>query len=325
MNVKLKEACEVLGLKQLVPLEEIKTAYKKLVIQHHPDKGGNSEVFKKIQEAYEYLSSQVENEGQAKSNNQPVQGKCSDIYLTLEMTLVEFYRGKKCQTTITSDKICPTCKGIGYNKNHGENEKCTYCLLSNANCNICLGTGIMINDKNVCSECKGIKVIKSRQQLNLNLPPGLNNGEQLTILNAGNEYPNKKRGTVYLKIQESKKKAIIANYPSYIRKGNDLYVTQKINLSDALAGHQFELKLLDERMITIQTTSVIIPGQIKKIPGYGMPIRNRPNKKGNLIIKFEVYFPSELITTPKSEVESMLQQTGSKIQKNPPPSNLVKI
>ena len=36
--------------------EEIKKQYKKLALEHHPDRGGNPEVFKQISEAYQTLS-----------------------------------------------------------------------------------------------------------------------------------------------------------------------------------------------------------------------------------------------------------------------------
>ena len=45
----------ILGVSKKATQEEIKQSYKKLVLQHHPDKGGNVEEFKKIQEAYETL------------------------------------------------------------------------------------------------------------------------------------------------------------------------------------------------------------------------------------------------------------------------------
>lgn len=46
---------QILGLDKNASQEEIKQSYKKLILQHHPDKGGNEEEFKKIQEAYETL------------------------------------------------------------------------------------------------------------------------------------------------------------------------------------------------------------------------------------------------------------------------------
>ena len=36
--------------------EEIKKQYKKLALEHHPDRGGDSDIFKQISEAYQTLS-----------------------------------------------------------------------------------------------------------------------------------------------------------------------------------------------------------------------------------------------------------------------------
>lgn len=46
---------DILGISKNSTPEEIKSKYKSLAQQHHPDKGGDSEVFKKIKEAYELL------------------------------------------------------------------------------------------------------------------------------------------------------------------------------------------------------------------------------------------------------------------------------
>ena len=47
---------DTLGVNHTTQPDEIKKAYRKLASKHHPDKGGDPEQFKKIQEAYETLS-----------------------------------------------------------------------------------------------------------------------------------------------------------------------------------------------------------------------------------------------------------------------------
>ena len=47
---------QTLGVAKDATVQEIKKAYRKLAMKHHPDKGGNEAEFKKITEAYEVLS-----------------------------------------------------------------------------------------------------------------------------------------------------------------------------------------------------------------------------------------------------------------------------
>jgi DnaJ family protein A protein 2 len=46
----------VLNVPKDASAREIKNAYKKLALEHHPDKGGDPEKFKLITAAYEVLS-----------------------------------------------------------------------------------------------------------------------------------------------------------------------------------------------------------------------------------------------------------------------------
>ena len=50
------DALRTLGLRKGATPEEIKRAYKRLAREHHPDKGGDSNEFIKIHDAYESLS-----------------------------------------------------------------------------------------------------------------------------------------------------------------------------------------------------------------------------------------------------------------------------
>lgn len=52
-----KDYYNILGVSKSASAEEIKSAFRKKAHQHHPDKGGDAEKFKEINEAYQVLSS----------------------------------------------------------------------------------------------------------------------------------------------------------------------------------------------------------------------------------------------------------------------------
>ena len=46
---------EILGIGKSASADEIKKAFRKAAIEHHPDRGGDETKFKEINEAYEVL------------------------------------------------------------------------------------------------------------------------------------------------------------------------------------------------------------------------------------------------------------------------------
>jgi len=70
---------KTLGVDKKASQDEIKRAYRKLALQHHPDKGGDDIEFKKINEAYQILSdpqkrTQYDQFGHAGFSNAGAQG-----------------------------------------------------------------------------------------------------------------------------------------------------------------------------------------------------------------------------------------------------------
>ena len=51
-----KNFYDVLGISKSASDDDVKRAYRKLAAEHHPDRGGNAEQFKEINEAYQVLS-----------------------------------------------------------------------------------------------------------------------------------------------------------------------------------------------------------------------------------------------------------------------------
>jgi curved DNA-binding protein len=54
----VKDYYQILGVDRKATDADIKRAYRKLAGKHHPDRGGNADEFKEVQEAYDILSDQ---------------------------------------------------------------------------------------------------------------------------------------------------------------------------------------------------------------------------------------------------------------------------
>lgn len=58
--MKRDNPLEILGLTKMPNIDELKNVYRKLVMQHHPDKGGDPIFCKKIIAAYTILEMQLQ-------------------------------------------------------------------------------------------------------------------------------------------------------------------------------------------------------------------------------------------------------------------------
>ncbi|RXM31609.1 DnaJ-like subfamily A member 2 [Acipenser ruthenus] len=92
---------------------------------------------------------------------------------------------------------------------------------------------------------------------------------------------------------------------TFRRESNDLHMTHKIGLVEALCGFQFTLKHLDGRQIVVKYPpgKVIEPGSLRVVRGEGMPQYRNPFEKGDLYIKFEVEFPGNNWISPEKLME----------------------
>ena len=143
---------EALGVQKNASQDEIKKAYRKLAVKHHPDKGGDPERFKSITEAYNTLSDtrkrrEYDHRGQQRQHpfggfgdmfesffghrqqqpQQPQPTSDRDIRFKLGVTLEQIKQGIKQSIQYKRNVTCNRCSGKG-----GEGKMI---------CNVCRGTG----------------------------------------------------------------------------------------------------------------------------------------------------------------------------------------
>lgn len=172
-----------LGVQRNAGVDEIKKAYRNLAREHHPDKGGNPEKFKEIQEAHEVLSDPHRREvydatgsvnEQQQSQGPPGGFPFSDIFANMfsqggmgGMGGGGPQRGGKGPSNMVNVplKLENFYKGFEVTMNFKQARKCRDCASSYSTCGKCGGAGwrvgmqrmgpMMIQTQMQCDGCGG--------------------------------------------------------------------------------------------------------------------------------------------------------------------------
>ena len=76
------------------------------------------------------------------------------------------------------------------------------------------------------------------------------------------------------------------------RQGAHLHMNCNMTLEQALTGYTVDVQTLDGRHLHIGVNDVVKPGYVKIVPGEGMPESKTPNVSGDLVLTFQVHYPT---------------------------------
>ena len=118
---------DILGLPGPCSEDELKKRYYELAQQHHPDKGGDAEWFKKINEAYRYLSTRCRTQGAVEAGLYPVNpDDLKNIVASFSVTMEDIKNGKEIPVSYHRRYLCSACTGT---QNFGSvYAKCSSCM-----------------------------------------------------------------------------------------------------------------------------------------------------------------------------------------------------
>ena len=118
---------------------------------------------------------------------------------------------------------------------------------------------------------------------------GVPNKHNIKIDRKGNEHPEYMAGDLVVVVT-------VKPHPFITRVNNDLLITQKVGLIEALTGFSFNIKHINDQDITISTAQgqIIQHKQEMRVKELGMHHFKNQYSNGDLVVTFEVQMPTQL-------------------------------
>jgi DnaJ-class molecular chaperone len=136
--------------------------------------------------------------------------------------------------------------------------------------------------------------------LTIDIKPGWKAGTKITFPREGDQSSSTVPADIVFIIKDKP-------HPYFKREGCDLVFTSKISLREALLGAQIQVPTLEGRKKQIQIKNeVISPNTEKRIAGEGLPLPKQVNKKGDIIVKFDIKFPDHITTQQRDLISQCL-------------------
>lgn len=311
---------KILNIKKSASQEDIKKAFRKASLKHHPDRGGNAEEFKKANRAYEILSDPIKKrEYDYKKNSNFFGNNNTNIFNTendrdMGDSIPEFFKMffggmpmgmnedvfNNIEQNSTFFGNIPNIPNIRIYKN-GRPVFKTKMKPADITKTIKIDLKLAYNGVNYPIEIErfivenNIKKVE-KETIYVDIPKGVDTNEIIKIEGRGNVGHDGTKGDVKIYI-------MVENNTNIKRHGLDLVYHKNITLKEALTGFMFELNHLNGKTYQINNSSIISPGFKSVINNMGMV---RGERRGNMIIEFKIEFPKNLSDEQKKSLKNIL-------------------
>jgi len=337
-----KDYYEVLGVKKDANASEIKKAFRTLAKELHPDKGGDENAFKEVNEAYEVLSDNDKKQnydrfghgGQQQHQQQrnpfggfggfggfdfngfqqPTERFGDNMSLNVRLSLEDIYTGIKKTYKYSRNDSCDSCGGHGGT----DIDNCGSCngsgvitrvlqtpigmMQQSMPCPTCSGLGKTY--KVQCGKCGGSGTKTIEEKIDVDIPSGVQQGMTFVMKGKGHAIKGGHCGDLIINIQELLHK-------TYERSGNDLKLNLKVNYPLLILGGKVEIETIDGGKIRVSIPEYSDVGTNLRIQKKGMKFYGQ-DQRGDVIITLNVEIPKEL----DDDTKSLLIDLKEKLEKN---------
>ena len=202
----------------------------------------------------------------------------ADLVADVEIELVEAARGVvrevpfrvavMCQhcggdgaepgTEITT---CPTCGGAGRLQQVSRSVFGEF--VRTQTCPTCGGSGRRIETP--CSVCDGAGRVVEERRLDVEIPPGIHDGQQIRLTGEGHAgVLGARSGDAYVRVH-------VQTDPRFVREGNDVYSTVDLTMTQAALGATVKVPTLDGEHV-LELDAGTQAGSVVVLRGEGMPV-----------------------------------------------------
>jgi molecular chaperone DnaJ len=303
----------VLGLPTSASKDEVKSAYRKLAKQYHPDvnkDAGSEEKFKEISQAYEDITNpqsqqapQVDPFNPWDQNFNPFNNNFhrnvnTTVNVTVELTLEEVFKNVLKDFYFDRRVYCQKCEGKG---GQGNVLGCARCMGSGQEkitmnngfmffeqiigpCHHCQGKGKIY--QNPCDVCKTEGHVAKKEKLSLSVEKG-SLFKAMMVPDLGNHIDkNQKPGHLVLEVG-------LKQTPGFqFDKNYNLLVDKFIDPVEAIVGCTVRINHPDGNIFDIKIGDNISHGHCQKIQFKGLP--SSADSYGDMIVRILYNNPTDL-------------------------------
>ncbi|SDN01382.1 molecular chaperone DnaJ [Sediminibacillus halophilus] len=235
--------------------------------------------------------------GRRRDPNAPRQG--ADLQYTMTLDFEEAIFGKETDIQIPREETCDTCHGSGA-KPGTEPKTCSHCngsgqlnmeqntpfgrVVNKRVCHYCQGTGKIIPDK--CNTCGGTGKVKKRKKIHINIPAGIDEGQQIRVSGQGEAGVNGgPPGDLYVVVQ-------IKPHEFYQREGDHVFCEMPITFAQAALGDEIEVPTVHGK-VKLKIPAGTQTGKTFRLKGKGAP-NVRGYGHGDQHVNIRVVTPTNL-------------------------------